>query len=555
MNKKIILSIVVIAVVIASGYAVYHFFIKKDTGKEVVKKTELYVCPMHPQIHSDHPGTCPICNMDLVLKVEGDNLDTGMTNSKGIGELTLSPSQQVLANVKTEIVRKENFDFSITANGVVKSRDDAARQISSPVKGKITKLYVNFEGQKIGKGQKAFEVYSPELIATQREYLLAHENYTKMQGSNYTAVTESANSVLEAAKQRLKLWFVNDKQIEELTETKKIKNSLTYYSDYSGVVTKKYINEGSWVMEGATLADVVNLSSVWVMANIYENELNSIRVGQQAEIQITGYGSKTITGRIDYINPFVNPDTRTVEVRVTVSNPGFVLKPEMYVKVKIETGNTANSIAVNKTAVLRTGKMDMVYVKKSANVFVPRNVEIAAEKDGKYLIKSGIEEGDEIVVSAGFLLDSESQIRMGSGNDMNNMPGMDKKEKKNDLEIKDGDAMKDMKNKNSDNENQETSKDTKSAIEHKIVRIPTAQCDICKENITKALNRVNGIKSFEVDVDSKIVNVNFDNSLTDMKKIEKAISLAGYDANNRKADPVAYSKLDNCCKKPEDRKK
>jgi membrane fusion protein, copper/silver efflux system len=443
MNKNIILIIVISVVVIISGYSVYHFLLKKDTGNGVTKKAELYVCPMHPQIHSDHPGTCPICNMDLVLKTDGDNLDTvNKSVSTDNGELTLSPSQQVIANVKTQIVRRGNFDYSITANGTVKSRDDATRQISSPVKGKITKLYVNYEGQKIGKGQKAFEVYSPELIATQREYLLAYDNYQKMQGSSYTAVSESANSILEAAKQRLKLWFVNDRQIEELAESKKIKTSLTYYSDYSGVVTKKYINEGSWVMEGATLADVVNLSSVWVMANIYENELNSIRIGQQAEIQITGYGDKTITGRIDYINPFVNPDTRTVEVRITVSNPVLLLKPEMFVKVKIETGKTSNSISVTKTAVLRTGKMDMVYVKKSANVFVPKNVVIEAEKDGMYLIKSGLEEGDEIVVSAGFLLDSESQIRMGPGN---SMPGMDMPDKKSEPEIKDNDAMKDMK--------------------------------------------------------------------------------------------------------------
>jgi len=196
-------------------------------------------------------------------------------------------------------------------------------------------------------------------------------------------------------------------------------------------------------MEGATLADIVDLSSVWVMANIYEYELSSIKIGQTAEIKVSGYESEIINGRIDYINPFVNPDTRTVEVRMTVANRGFVLKPEMYVKINIVTGRTSNSISVPKTAVLRTGKMDMVYIKKSDNIFVPKMVEIEAEKDGKYLIKAGINEGDEIVVSAGFLLDSESQIRMGSSNSHEGMDMPDKK--KNDLEIKEGDAMKDMK--------------------------------------------------------------------------------------------------------------
>jgi len=442
MNKKIILITVIIVLLIAGGYGIYHFVFKNISGKEETKKSELYVCPMHPQIHSDHPGTCPICGMDLVLKGGEDKKDESAVKPE-IGELSLSPSEQVLANVKTQIVQRENFDFSLTANGVVKSRDDAARQLSSPVKGKITKLYVNYEGQKVGKGQKAFEVYSPELIATQREYLLAYDNYNKLQESDYKIVSESAASILEASRQRLKLWFVNDRQIEELEETKKIKNSLIYYADYSGVVTKKYVNEGSWVMEGATLADVVDLSSVWVMANIYEYELSNIKIGQMAEIKVSGYESEIINGRIDYINPFVNPDTRTVEVRMTVSNRGFILKPEMYVKVNIETGKTSNSISVPKTAVLRTGKMDMIYIKKSGNIFAPRMVEIEAEKDGKYLIKSGINEGDEIVVSAGFLLDSESQIRMGGTKSHEGMDMPDKS--KNDLEIKDGDAMKDMK--------------------------------------------------------------------------------------------------------------
>lgn len=444
MKKNIIIIIVVAAVVITTGIGVYSIFLKKNAGKEVTKKAELYVCPMHSQIHSDHPGTCPICGMDLVLKGGDEHKDEEKVNTE-IGELSISPAQQVLANVKTQIVKRESFDFSITANGVVKSRDNGERQISSPVKGKITKLYINYEGQKVSKGQKAFELYSPELIATQREYLLAYENFTRVQESTYKGISESAASVLEAARQRLKLWFVNDRQIEELAQTKRVNNSLTYYSDYSGVVTKKYMNEGSWVMEGATLADVVDLSSVWVMANVYEYELSNIKIGQTAEINVSGYDSKPISGRIDYINPFVNPETRTVEVRMTVPNRGFVLKPEMYVKINIETGKTSNSITVPRTAVLRTGKMDMVYIKKSGNIFAPRMVEIEAERDGKYLIKSGIEEGDEIVVSAGFLLDSESQIRNGSGNDMKNMPGMDMPEKKKDVEIKEGDAMKDMK--------------------------------------------------------------------------------------------------------------
>jgi Cu(I)/Ag(I) efflux system membrane fusion protein len=424
---------------------IYYFVFNKNKEQANTKKSELYICPMHPQIQQDHPGTCPICNMELVLKGSGDKMEdtNGVKPDKELGELVLSPSQQVLANVKTLTAQYGDFLNSIEANGVVKLRDDATRQISSPVKGKITKLYINFEGQKVSKGQKAFELYSPELIATQREFLLAYENYLRAQESPNLGIKESAQSVLNASKQRLLLWFVDEKQISELMETRQVKNSLTYYSDFSGVVTKKYFNEGSWVMEGTTILDVVNLSSVWIMANIYENDINKIRTGQTAEITLTGE-DKTIKGKIDYITPFVNTDTRTVEVRITAPNNNSTLKPGTYVKAKIQTEKTYNSIVLPRTAVLRSGKMDMVYIKKSGNIFSPKEVIVSGEKDGNIYIKSGIDEGDEVVVSAGFLIDSESQIQTGSGN---NMEGMDMPVKKNDTEIKDNDAMKDMKNK------------------------------------------------------------------------------------------------------------
>jgi RND family efflux transporter MFP subunit len=446
MRKKIIVIISVVILVLVGAFVVNKFVFKKES-KDISKKSEIYICPMHPWIQQDHPGVCPICNMELVLKSIEERIDSSENVSrtsmkKELGEITLSPTQQVLANVKTEIAKYESFDFTIEANGVVKVCDDATRQISSPVKGKLARLYVNYEGQRIGKGQKAFELYSPELIATQREFLLAYKNFKNNENSTYINIKDNLESILDAAKQRLKLWFISDRQIEELEENQKISNSITYYSDYSGIVTKKYFNEGSWVMEGTTIADVVNLSSVWVMANIYENELNQIHIGQSAEIKLSGYDDKILYGKIDYINSFVNPDTRTIEVRITTPNSNLLLKPEMYVKVKIETGKTSNYIVVPRNAVLRTGKMDMVYVRKENNIFAPRQVELGGERDGKYLIKSGIESGDEIVVSAGFLMDSESQIQTGSNN---NMEGMDMPTKKNDMEIKDNDAMKDMK--------------------------------------------------------------------------------------------------------------
>ena len=449
MKKKLIIILTSIIVLVGLSYVCYEYIYKPLTSTETSSEEELYICPMHPHIQQDHPGVCPICNMELVLKNSGQTMeDDGQRQEEvniEIGEIMISPSEQVLANVKTMKVNYQPFDFTLEANGVVKARDDAYRQISSPVGGKIMRQFIRYEGQFVSKGQRAFEIYSPELVATQKEYLIAYDNLKNLKYTNYSRVYESAESILDATRERLKLWFITDGQIEHLEETRSVRNSLTYYADYSGVVTKKYINEGSWVTEGMSLFDVVNLGSVWVIANVYEYEMKDVRIGQSVTIKLSGYGDRDITGRIDYINPFINPDTRTVEVRITTSNPGLIMKPEMYVKVIIKTDHISDYIVVPRNSVLRTGKDDLVYIRKSKNVFQPRSVTIGGEREGNYLITSGLEIGDEIVTSAGFLLDSESQIRKGGSTQHvhETQKGDDKEPKIN----KDQDVFKDMEHK------------------------------------------------------------------------------------------------------------
>lgn len=446
-RKSITLSIVIGLLALSNAYLIYRYVIHDDAKEVPGTSSQTYICPMHPHIQQDHPGVCPICNMELVLKGSGDEMEgmTGDDPDEELGEIAISPPQQVLANVQVQTVETGEFERSIDANGIVKLRDDAVGQISAPVKGKITKLYINYEGQKVSKGQPAFELYSPELIATQREFLLAYENFLKTQGSDIEGLKESSESVLSASKQRLLLWFVDEEEINELMESRQVRNSLTYYSDYSGVVTKKFFNEGSWVMEGNTILDVVDLTSVWVMANVYENEISDIRLRQSAEISFGGDAGESLRGRIDYINPFVNPDTRTIEVRITSPNQGLRLKPGMFVKVQIKTDRESNSVIVPRSAVLRSGKTDIVYVKKSDNVYSPRHVKIGGEKEGRVLIRSGLEPGETIVVSAGFLLDSESQIRTGSreGADEHS-PESETQRKDDDVKFGEDDAMKDM---------------------------------------------------------------------------------------------------------------
>ena len=445
--KKLIITAIVLIVIAGASFGVYKLFSEKD-GTEVVKADELYICPMHPQIQSDHPGVCPICNMDLVLKEktgEENEFDSLGSLAKEIGDVVLSPSQQVLANVQTEKVSIKEFRSGLEFNGYIKIAESNMRHIATPISGKLIRMYINYEGQLVSKGQQVFDIYSPEIYSTQKEYLLALKNLENAKSSQNDLVIAQAENLISSTKNRLRLWEVTPEQIEELEYTKEVMDYIPVFSKYSGVITKKIVHEGHWAMAGEDIYDVVDMSTLWVIANVPESDINNIKMGQSAKITSVAYPGEVFNARVNFISPMLNSETRTLEVRFDVSNRNYRLKPDMYVKAEVGSANYQWNIVVPKNSVLRTGKMDMVYIKKGSNVFSPKMVSVGGERDGYYLITSGLSEGEEIVTSAGFLIDSESQIRTGTSN--HNMEGMEM-EVKGDPEFninKDQDVMKDMK--------------------------------------------------------------------------------------------------------------
>lgn len=445
--KNLIITISVIIVLTGISFGVYKLFIENKDMDKVSKAGELYVCPMHPQIQSNHPGVCPICNMDLVLKENTDSkkeFDSLSKTNNEIGDVVLSPSQIIMANVQTEKVSIKEFKNNLTFNGYIKIGENNMRHISTPVSGKIIKMFVNFEGQKVSKGEKVFEIYSPEIYSTQKEYLLALQNYENAMNSNNNLIIEQAENLISSTKTRLSLWEVTPEQMEELEITREVKNSITVRSKYSGVITKKIDHEGHWAVAGEDVYDIVDMSTLWVIANVPESEVNNIRMGQSAKITSVSYPGEVFNAKVDFISPMLNSETRTLEVRFDVSNRNYKLKPDMFVKVVIGSARYEWNILVPKNAVLRTGKMDMVYVRKEKNVFSPKMVSVGGERDGYYLITSGLKEGEEVVTSAGFLIDSESQIR-SAGNNMQGMEGMDMKKDEELNFNNDQDVIKDMK--------------------------------------------------------------------------------------------------------------
>jgi RND family efflux transporter MFP subunit len=443
--KKIILIIFFTIIVSAGSVGIYKLFFESNADKPVSVSKELYVCPMHPHIQSDHPGVCPICNMDLVLKENNvTKKDFDLLNKAGreTGDVVLSPSQQVLANVQTEIVSIKEHRSDLNFNGYIKTGENNMRHIATPVSGKIIKMFVNFEGQMVSRGQPVLEIYSPEIYSTQKEYLLALKNYENAKSSSNDLVIGQAESLLNSTKTRLSLWEVSPEQMEELENTREVKNYITVYSKYSGVITKKIDHEGHWAAAGEDVYDIVDMSTLWVIASVPESEINNIRMGQSAKITSVSYPDEVFSAKVNFISPMLNSETRTLEVRLDVSNRNYKLKPDMYVKVEIGSAKYEWNITVPRNAVLRTGKMDMVYVKKAINTFTPKMVTIGSERDGSYLITSGLAEGDEIVTSAGFLIDSESQIR--SGTSTSNMEGMEMEVKEEPEFKKDQDVIKDL---------------------------------------------------------------------------------------------------------------
>ncbi|MBK7445128.1 MAG: efflux RND transporter periplasmic adaptor subunit [Ignavibacteria bacterium] len=444
--KKALIIISGIVILAVSVFGVYKLFNGKDQDMTVKKSSELYICPMHPQIQSDHPGVCPICHMDLVLKDIGNNqkeFDSLKNKSKESGDVILTHEQQVLANVQTEKVSIKEYRNNLTFNGYIKTGENNMRHISTPVSGKLIRMYVNYEGQMVTKGQAVFEMYSPEIYSTEKEYILALQNYENAKNSSYDLVTEQAEDLIASTKTRLRLWEVTPAQIEELERTKEARDHITVYSKYSGVITKKIVHEGHWAAAGEDIYDIVDMSVLWVMASVPEADIKAIKPGQQADIRAVSYPDELFKAKVNFISPMLNPETRTLEVRLDVTNRNYRLKPDMFVKVEIGSAGYEWNIIVPRNAVIRTGKMDIVYIKKDNNVFSPVMVTIGGEQDGKYLITSGLSEGDEIVTSAGFLIDSESQIQTGNGSQ--NMEAMDLKTNEEPEFNKDQDVMKDMK--------------------------------------------------------------------------------------------------------------
>ena len=359
-----------------------------------------YTCSMDPQVKEDKPGKCPICKMELtaVKKSSSQNGD----------EIQLSEQQIQLGNIHTNTVNSSMLGDNIVLTATLNIDQMKTTSISARVMGRIEKLYFKNTGDYVNKGSRLFDLYSEELNNAKQELILALERKETLDNSII-----DFNQLIQSAKYKLQLWGMSNAQIEELVRTKKTTPTTTFYSNASGYITMLELKEGDYTMEGSTVMRLADLSTVWAEAQVYSSQLSQIDRNGIAEVQIPDIPGKKVTGKIAFVNPEINTDTRINLIRVSITNPGNQLKPGMPAYVILKN-RKHNMLSLPIDAVIRDGKGATVWVQTEKNTFKNKMVEVGMETGDWIEIKSGLKEGDVIVITGAYLINSEYIFKKGA---------------------------------------------------------------------------------------------------------------------------------------------
>jgi len=374
------------------------------TASATAPKNQMFQCPMHPQIIQDHAGTCPICGMDLVPM---DGSGTAASGVEDHATITIDPERQQLIGLRTEKVAEGMVSGELRALGRVVVDETRVRKINVKVDGFVEKLFVDFVGKPVAKGQPLFSLYSPEFVSAQREYLLALQTQKSLAGGSLQG---SGGELLESARRRLSLWDVPKETIDHLEKTGEVQKALTLRSPISGVVTVKNVMEGARITPADILFEITDLSRVWVQVDVYEAELGRAKVGLPAEMTTQASPGKTFKGRVAFVDPVMDPKTRTAKARVEFPNPAGELKPDMFGEVLLK-GQGRKGMLVPMDAVLDAGTTKVVFISMGDGKFEPREVTTGTTVGEKVEVRSGVKMGEDVVVRANFLVDSESRLK------------------------------------------------------------------------------------------------------------------------------------------------
>jgi len=377
-----------------------------DVDPKNGKVIKYWAAPMDPTYIRNEPGKSPM-GMDLIPVYEEEDGEKLPQST-----IKIDPVTMLNMGVRTAAVQRMELKKSIRALGTVTYDETRIYAVNLKFDGWIEKLYVDFVGESVSKGQPLFDIYSPELVTAQEEYLLARAQAKSLTDSSYPSVRENAARLLGASRQRLQYWDLENAQIRQLEKKGEVRKNLTIYSPANGVVIKKDAVAGHFVKAGMHQYEIADLSRVWVDVEVYEYELPFIRKGMPADMELSYLPGKRLQGTVLFIYPFLNPKTRTVKLRLAFDNKEGLLKPDMYANVYIESLIDPAALVIPQQAVIDSGLRKVVFVAQGAGKFAPRPVKLGLEgENSTFQVLEGLQEGDNIVTSAQFMFDSESRLR------------------------------------------------------------------------------------------------------------------------------------------------
>jgi membrane fusion protein, copper/silver efflux system len=399
-KNRILQLCLVLALGLTIGWLIFRT--EDKTEKHHIEdqgEAHIYTCSMHPQIRQNEPGKCPLCGMELIVVSQ----KTGNDKSSPF-VYTMTPEAVALADVQTQKVKTISPEHEIILSGKIAVNEQRIAVITANYSGRIEKLYIDFTGQTVRKGQKLASIYSPELVTAQKELIEASK------------IKEQYPTLYNASKEKLRLWKITEKQISEIESRGIVLAEFDVHAERSGIVSRREISNGDFVSRGMVLFEIADLSTVWVILDAYESDLPLLKVGQKISVALAAVPGREFTTAISFIDPFIHPQTRTASVRAELSNPQLLFKPEMFVngKIKARLSISQRSLVIPKSSVLWTGKRSVVYIKvpdTEIPAFEMREVTLGASLGDFYIVGDGLEEGEEIVTNGVFAIDAAAQLR------------------------------------------------------------------------------------------------------------------------------------------------
>lgn len=425
-SKKSLITLLILLAAIGLLYVKRDWLIKtvfSRPNKEVAatdkagRKILYWQDPMHPAYTSDKPGKAPDCGMDLVPVYEDGPAEANLPE----GTFRISPEKQQLIGVTYGEVAFKKVSRVLKAVGKVNYDETKIVRIHPKIEGWIENVFVDFVGKEVRQGEPLISIYSPELVSTQQEYLIARRGRNELSESPFAEAVSGADSLYEATRRRLQLWDISEAQIQELEKRGTPTKALTLYAPADGFVLARNAFAKQRVTPDTELFSIADLSTIWLVADIYQNEAPEIRIGQTASFTLSYFPNQIFTGKVAYIYPQMDNETRTLKVRIDVPNPRMLLKPEMYANVEIQI-DYGKRIVVPQEAVMDSGSEQQVFVGHEGGYLEPRKVQLGENVDGQFIVLSGLKAGERIVTSANFLVDSESKLKSATGG--MGMPGM-----------------------------------------------------------------------------------------------------------------------------------